>query len=401
MNIQTIEAILDTLNNLKCLCIYSCPLIDLSQVRAVIRLIGAINMQRIKSNRPLLDLDIAPPFRQGPVRDRMGSYGITHSDPTLHNNWRTDVGHALAASLVSLLREADNAYIQLCQPGKAFRLWLDKLPLNINQAENLCLTAANYLSNTRNRVAYAHEVYRAAEDTEARAQLLAKFDDTVGIDLVAAATAEPVSIKDFRRQGKFHCTKCDETLPGILFRAESQVRRPQWVTCEGCELNYQLDYESGNNQFQNNQLATFLWRDAPLLSLDWLFGDSVTAVRNWTRFFVQAKKMPTPEELLREAEDLNDQRQSIVNLMNLLCNWKEKKSLDEEKKRLEKAIENLRVRAGFQRTPTTCLATTYDWDYRRKAYNWRGEVERGEYCPDRPYDTQRAITHETAFNMWH
>ncbi|KAK6074192.1 hypothetical protein SCUP515_06582 [Seiridium cupressi] len=397
MNLQTLEAILDGMVNLRGLAVYSCPLIDLSQVRGLIKIVGRINEARAKANKAPLDLDIAPQIRQGRIRDRMGSYGITHSDPTLYNNWGTDIGRALAASLVSLLREADKAGIQLCQPGKAFRLWLDRLPLHVNQTFSLCVAAANYLDNEKNRLKYAHEVYPSRKDDGLRAQLLERFDQTVALDLVIAGTAAPVKEKEIEQMTAIReCTTCGEKLPCAFFRAEAQK-----VTCEGCELNFQLEWERGNSLYQKGAIAGFLWKDAPEISLNWLFEDSTTAPRNWRNFHSQARQLPTNEELLQQAEPIERERQAIVEEMNELYDKKDKQPLAKKVDEKDEQIELLRARAGFERTPNACLATTYDWDYRRRAYTWRVALERGEDLPDRPYETTRAITFEKAYNMLH
>lgn len=398
IDLDTIEAILEDLPNLKCLSVWSCSLIDLSKVRALIQIVDRVNVARTKVGKCPMDLDVAPPYRQGPIGERRGSYGITHSDPKLYNNWNTDIGNALAASLVSLLRAANQAGIQLCQPGRGFRNWLDKLPLFVNQAFNLCVTAAKFLANENTREAYASEVYPDPEDEGARAALIKRFNKTVALDLVAAAGATPINLASFEKEGDFTCTNCHENLPGQLFRYDTKQRSLLYVTCEGCELNSQLEYEHGNGQLQKRQLANWIWRGAPEVTLNWALGGSEEAADNWDAFLSLGRRLPTNDELLCQAEDLDDKVQIIIEKMNTFYNWSDKKPLMAEKRQLEEKIELLRIRAGFQRASKVCQGTDYDWDYLRRAYTWRGELERGEAQNNGPYQNMTILGLQRAFN---
>ncbi|ETS74822.1 hypothetical protein PFICI_13306 [Pestalotiopsis fici W106-1] len=403
LGVQTVEAIINSLDNLKCLCIYSCPLMDLSTVRSVIEAVGRTNEKRRSNGRPKLDLDIAPQYRQGPVGERMGSYGITHSDPRIFQNWGTDVGHALGASLVSLFRAAKKADIELLQPGKAFRRWLDRLPLAVNQTYNLCVAAAKYVSNEETRKIYALQVYPEKLYGGSHEKLTKQFDDTVAIDLMIAATAKPVTWSDFTNEGIFKCTQCNETLPGILFRYEAKQNRPEFIICEGCDLQNQLGYEIGHNHILKNQIARTLWRGVPegCTNLDWLMGDSNKAVRNHKNFIKTTEQLMTPEVCMQEAEDLAKDREEVIQQMTTIFDFREKKHLNQRLKDLDNMIESHKVRAGQQRKPRTGNESMYDWDYRRQAYHWRGTVERGEFIFGAPYENITMLNLEKSFNMRH
>ncbi|KAF3003364.1 hypothetical protein E8E14_004328 [Neopestalotiopsis sp. 37M] len=403
MNITTVKAIVTSLKNLKCLCIYSCPLIDLSRVREVIQLVGRINEKRRAANRPHLDLDIAPQLRQGHLEERMGSYGITHSDPRIFQGWGTDAGHALAANLVSLIRAAKEADIELCQPGKAFRRWIDRLPLAINQAYNLCAAAANYVAHDETRVLYASAVYPDAQDSFEYEALIKAMDETVAMDLTIAAIARPFTRTELLVEGYQKCTKCDETLPGILFRYEARQRHPNQIICEGCDLNNQLGLEIGNNHYEKNQIAGALWHDAPndKPSIRWLLGTSKIALRNNKQFLKTTEQLKTPEACMVEVESMNEGRKHLVQLMVNETDRHIKAPLGRQLKHLDQAIEDLKVRAGYQRKPETGNESMYDWEYRRQAYHWRGTVERGEFIHGAPYENHTMLSLEKAFNMRH
>ncbi|KAH8205005.1 hypothetical protein TruAng_000888 [Truncatella angustata] len=402
LNVTSVMAIIEGCPKLRGLCIYSCPLISLHEVREIIQAIGKTNELRIKARKPLLDLDIAPRFHQGPIDGRNGSYGVTHSDPTLYCDWNTDVGRAIGASIVSLMRQAEKAGIQLCQPGKAFRLWLDKLPLDLYQAENLCVTAANFLQNEKKRWDWAHEVYCSPGDERPRAALVKRFDETVALDLLAAALARPIRHKiDYVEQHKFTCTTCNERLPGEFFRRISASRPPNSIKCEGCELGFQQQYEPGNNQLEMNRIVVNMWLDAPEKSLDWISGDSFEAKRRRDVLINEAKKLPTSETLLIRAEKLDDKRQDVVDEMYDCYDWIRKKDLDGKRKNIERKIEALRVRAGFQARPKPGLASEYDWDYRRRAYFWTGQLESGNVQNNGPYENVTLLTLKKHFTMLH
>jgi hypothetical protein len=399
---KTIEAIVDSLVNLKCLCIYSCPLIDLSAVKDVIEIVGRTNEKRRADGKPLLDLDIAPQYRQGPIVDRMGSYGVTHSDPRIFNSWGTDIGKALAANLVSLLRAAKKAEIELCQPGKAFRRWLDRLPLAVNQTYNLCVAAANFVSNADTREAYAKEACPNAEDEHCREWLTQQFDLTVKIDLAIAAEASPVT-RRFLRESSLTCTKCKERLPEALFRNTVRHRQATQMICEGCELHSQLRYELGNNHLEKCQIANYLWHNAPgdKPDLEWILGVSKTALHNNAQFLKATAQLKTPKACLAEVEVLNQERQEVIQQMHLIFDFRFKDDLKIQLENLDTEIEELRVRAGFQRKPMSGCETMYDWDYRRAAYHWRGMCEHGDYVHGAPYDNISMLELEKTFNMRH
>lgn len=122
-------------------------------------------------------------------------------------------------------------------------------------------------------------------------------------------------------------------------------------------------------------------------------------MRNWKHFAASARDIPTNEQLLNDADDLYFLVQDINHELQQLCDWKDKKSLVAEKKALEDEIELLRIRAGFQRKPNSCKGTTYDWDYRRRAYNWRGGIERGEVINNGPYKNVTVLALGKSFNM--
>lgn len=421
LDFKTLEAIVESLPHLRCLNIYSCELLDLSEVRNVIALVGRINDDRQsdkksqlggryrrlmdgKGERALLDLDIAPQYRQGHVTERMGTYGITHNDPQMFQDWNTDIGCALAAQLVSIVRESRKAGIDILQPGKAFRRWLDRLPLDINQTFNLCLAATNYVHNQVWREILVPQVFPSKRGLEAREALMKRLDDTVAIDLTVAATAKPLSQRNFEAYGMMKCSRCDEVLPGVLFSSVSRARAPQHRICEGCDLNAQLNNEIANFHMEKIRVAWALWREVPerVNRLEWIIGDSEQASLNHNRFLQLAGRLLTPEQCLARTVALEAERQDIYKQMVRIFDWRVKKPLDNRAKAIVAQIENWRIRAGYQRKPRTGRETEYDWEYRRSVYAWRKQLEHGQFSiEDAPYQNVTMTTLMKAFHMRH
>ncbi|KAK6214082.1 protein transporter tim10 [Pestalotiopsis sp. IQ-011] len=421
LDFKTLEAIVESLPHLKCLNIYSCELLDLSEVRNVIMLVGRINKDRQTNkksrwggryryllnefrDRALLDLDIAPQYRQGHATERMGTYGITHNDPQMFQDWNTDIGCALAAQLVSIVRESRRAGIDILQPGKAFRRWLDRLPLDINQTFNLCLAATHYVHNQVWREILIPQVFPSERGLAARKAMMERLDDTVSIDLTVAATARPLSQRDFEAYGTMKCTRCDEVLPGVLFSSVSRARAPQHRICEGCDLNSQLNNKIANFHMEKIRVGHALWRDIPagVNRLEWIIGSSEQAAMNHGRFLQLAGRLLTPEQCLAKTVALEAERQDIYKQMARIFDWRVKKPLDNRAKAIVAQIENWRIRAGYQRKPHTGRETEYDWEYRRSVYAWRKQLEHGQFSIENaPYQNVTMTTLMKAFHMRH
>ncbi|KAI1844752.1 hypothetical protein JX266_008980 [Neoarthrinium moseri] len=397
---KTVEACLDKLACLKNFCLYSCELIDFGEVLPIVKKVGAINAARSDKQNKLgpLDLDISPPLRQGPIGQRYGSYGVTHSDPKIFNKWGTDTGRALAAALVPLERASRQAGITLFTPGKAFRLWLDKLPLEPFQAECLCIAVAKFVEHDINGWSVAEKTFPHKADEK----LVEEMHQTMGLsaklDLVAAATAKPVVRKDFFREGNLPCQTCGETLPGALFRAEVHIRHRSQYKCEGCELICQLGLEGENHKFKMRQIARWIWRDARDPDIDWLF-TTPEAARNWKKAEYGVRTQLDPKVTITEIQQKEDELESLRRERLEFDDYRDRKDLDVKIAEVEKRIADLKVLIGEQYQPITCRATEYDWDYRRKQYAFRAKLDRGEFTINGPHNIQRRETYEQAFLM--
>jgi hypothetical protein len=394
LDVKTLSVIMDHMPELTSLGVYSCELIHLGCVDDILHLVGDRNGGRIQDNKDLIDLDIAPPLRQGPIGIRKGSYGITHSDPTIWNNFGTDMGRALTAKLVGLERAARRAHVVLFIPGKAFRSWLDKLPLQVNQLFCILEAVANFLD-------YADSTHMMAP----------RMIDTVQMDLVIAATASPLKWKDFDRERPMLCAGCCEVLPGAFFRTEVYSRSPENHRCEGCELTSQLEQEKDGNKDYKRALIRQLWdkvdnRDddnndtAPLVDLDFLLSRSDQATRVWDAAMVAARRIPSDKRVKKLIARLENEREALEDQAVQLDDYRLRRPINKELDRVKKEIQSLRVRLGEQEQPRACAATSYDWDYLRRAYVVVSQVQAGSFTINGPYNTGTMDSYLKAFCMY-
>ena len=208
------------LPNLEMIGVYNCGLVHIGSVTLILDVIAEVTAG---TNRHI-DLDIAPRRHRGPYRtqDREGEFGIT---------WQA-IGLTAQIGLGKILLEshlkAKALDIDLFSRGRAFRHWLENIPLPpkwVAQTLDAIMNMADWAPRGLDRMQHR----------------------TLASDLCAAITQgigrHYIWMKPELWIWSGWCSKCRYSMPIYFFDAGQRSRLASQRVCEGCQLTYACDRE--------------------------------------------------------------------------------------------------------------------------------------------------------------
>lgn len=279
LNIFAVRAIVRSLPNLKTIGIHNCELMTFGNTSTLIEVVRYVNRDRAAHGiTTRLNLDFYPRYFQGPITGSLGCFGaVPHDEGTL------EIHKSVIATLLHVIPMATAAGIDLLKPGKAFRRWLDKLPLHLD-------TLPCILEAIMNLISYRNGAYGDVSSFDA--QTKCNMEMTLWVDIIVATNGapmreevlKPTMISELKENEVilYSCRDCGEELPRWFFREDYADRRDEYRVCRGCQLVWFLNQHAYNMHRRKRDIANMLWESGLILDVPTLMGGPIQLNNNGT-----------------------------------------------------------------------------------------------------------------------
>ncbi|KXJ91414.1 hypothetical protein Micbo1qcDRAFT_175624 [Microdochium bolleyi] len=258
LDLHGVRAIVRSSPALATLAIHNCELLHFGAVKGLVQLIKDENDCRQREKKTSLVLDFYPRYYQGPRTGSQGCYGVVWSDEGF-----VDTIRAVTAVLITLIPLARQAGVDLLRPGKAFRLWLDKLPFRHRTLPHILDAILRLIDLDATQI-------EKTSSTERDVLLMTAWVDIIialnGQSMSENALEKIMSPREVGRSWLLNCSCCEGLFPSIIFKADIVDRDDHTRICHGCQLLAYLNGTAHNYNSLNMkvQAAAYLWNDGEI-----------------------------------------------------------------------------------------------------------------------------------------
>ncbi|KAK8064897.1 hypothetical protein PG994_007535 [Apiospora phragmitis] len=356
LNVDAVKAMVNSMPNLRALCIYSCDLLNVSHTKELLNIV--IEANRVNAARPAIDFDYYPRFYRGPVESRVGSYGVF---------WNDEGGFKTTKAVASAL---------------AFYKWMNDFPWEFCTLPIILASIARILGFEGQYEQMLEGSYKERFGNQWKSHLGTMEMDkttlvkTLHMDLYIAVMGSPQRQLHMETMDFFTCATCGEKLLAGFFQAGEALKSPGNRTCHGCELWVTLQQPKHNYMEYKRTIAMapFARQNVTIDSLETLFGrepkESPTKL-TWRTLVINLCRWmrdEVPDTIRSELAIWEEQLEDLIEEKRTFTKQYQHRAHDKDMNEAREKINECRTVLGEQVLPATKTSEANNWDEMRRQY---------------------------------